>query len=312
MPVHWYYDTQALDRDYGQLDDYMPPKNPHPDSILWRSSYTPRNEKGDILHDQAQFWGQRGIHYHQFLPAGENTINFLLAVELYRYTVQAGRYQAESWLDQYIEFMLSPGRHQDTYLEEYHRAFFDRYASGKAPGDCGIDDLHIGGLATVPALIAALDALGENRVETVEGVVREHVALTHRNAEVDRCARAMVRLTGALGNGQDLQSAILEHTSGWIGKAELTRLAKRPDREIIGRRFSPACYLPESFTASICLAWKHSADFSQGILANARCGGDSCHRGAVVGSLLGAANDIPDRWLKNLQSRDRLRVDNPG
>ena len=59
MPVHWYYDRAALVRDYGKVERYQAPKNPHADSILWRSKYAPLNEKGDILHDQAQYWGQR-------------------------------------------------------------------------------------------------------------------------------------------------------------------------------------------------------------------------------------------------------------
>ncbi|MGB0258506.1 MAG: ADP-ribosylglycohydrolase family protein, partial [Coraliomargarita sp.] len=78
MPVHWYYDTSALDRDYPNLSHYCAPRNPHPDSILWRSRYTPKNKGADILHDQAKYWGQRGIHYHQHLPKGENTLNCLL------------------------------------------------------------------------------------------------------------------------------------------------------------------------------------------------------------------------------------------
>ena len=63
MPVHWYYDRAALKRDYGTVSDYLAPRNPHPDSILWRSAYTSLNERGDILHEQAQYWEQRGIHY---------------------------------------------------------------------------------------------------------------------------------------------------------------------------------------------------------------------------------------------------------
>ena len=53
MPVHWYYDRQALARDYGTITDYLAPKNPHPDSILWRSSYTAASPKTDILREQA-------------------------------------------------------------------------------------------------------------------------------------------------------------------------------------------------------------------------------------------------------------------
>lgn len=57
MPVHWYYNRQALMNDYGRVTDYLAPRNPHPDSILWRSAYVTPNSKGEILHDQARYWG---------------------------------------------------------------------------------------------------------------------------------------------------------------------------------------------------------------------------------------------------------------
>lgn len=310
MPVHWYYDVRALDRDYGELNAYRAPRNPHPDSILWRSHYSPRNKQGEILHDQARYWGQREIHYHQFLEEGDNTINFLLAIQLYRSTVRAGAYDADSWLRLYIELMQTPGWHRDTYLEEYHRAFFDRLASGVAPRKCGIDDRHIGGLATVPALIAALDALQDTDASIDETLIRNHVALTHCNRSVDQAALGLTRMLEAVALGAPLREAIQKHGSHWVGKAKLEKLEGMRDREIIGRLHSPACYLPESFTASLCLAWKYADDFSSGILANARCGGDSCHRGAVIGSLLGAAApEIPENWLRGLKSMERLRCD---
>ena len=59
MPAHWYYDRNALDRDYGDFDSYLAPRNPHPDSILWRSNIEPIGPKADILHDQAKFWGRK-------------------------------------------------------------------------------------------------------------------------------------------------------------------------------------------------------------------------------------------------------------
>ena len=30
MPVHWYYNRQALIKDYGRVTDYLAPHNPHP------------------------------------------------------------------------------------------------------------------------------------------------------------------------------------------------------------------------------------------------------------------------------------------
>ena len=63
---------------------------------------------------------------------------------------------------------------------------------------------------------------------------------------------------------------------------------------------SPACYIQDAFPAALYLAWKYAKDFSGGIIANANLGGDNCHRGAVVGSLLGAANGVPPQWREGL------------
>ena len=296
MPVHWYYDRAALARDYGRVASYQVPRNPHADSILWRSSYTPLNARGDILHEQARFWGQRGVHYHQFLRAGENTLNFQLAARLFAQTAELGRYDADAWLADYIDFMLTPGRHRDTYVEEYHREFFTNYARGRKPRACGVEDVHIGGLAPVPALFAAL----AGTPAAVAAAVREHVALTHRDAGVLRAADALARILVAVRAGEGLRPAILAYASDWISAAKVNAWSREADDEVIGRRLSPACYITDAFPAALYLAWKYADDFAGGICANAQVGGDSCHRGAVVGALLGEANGVPAAWRDGL------------
>lgn len=293
MPVHWYYDREAMRRDYGTVDHFMAPKNPHPGSILWRSSYEALNEKGDILRDQARFWGQREIHYHQFLTSGENTLNFKLARELFLMVRTNGGYDPDEWLERYISRMLEPGWHRDTYVEEYHRAFFTRYAQGKPPRKCGISDEHIGGLATVPALVAALEGTS---LEELRRIVKEHVGLTHAHANVLRAADTLVRLLWALNEGEFLHDAIRREGGDWLSGNKAESWKSQPDEQVIGARFSPACYIAEAMPASLYLAWKYHDDFSAGITANAMVGGDNCHRGAVVGSLLGAAcGAIPEQ-----------------
>tara|TARA_A100001015_G_scaffold97768_1_gene108581 strand:+ start:3254 stop:4228 length:975 start_codon:yes stop_codon:yes gene_type:complete len=300
MPVHWYYDTHKLDRDYGLLTGYVAPKNPHTDSILWRSHYNPRNEKGNILHDQVKYWGRRGVHYHQFLAAGENTINYQLGKELYLNILQNGAYDSNKWLLRYIDCLLEKGWHRDTYLEEYHRAFFDNYANGVAPSNCGIDDLHIGGLSHVPCLLAGLIETGVTGLDEQLFQVEKHVRLTHRNRYVSEAAAAMTRILYSLGDGIDLLKALECHAKAWASAGQFDTWTHFPDRTVIGRHLTMACYLPESFTASLYLCWKYANDFNSGILANAHCGGDNCHRGAVVGALLGAANGVPDKWKEGL------------
>ncbi len=296
MPVHWYYDRAALARDYGQISTYLAPKNPHADSILWRSSYTALNERGDILHDQARYWGQRGVHYHQFLAAGENTLNYQLAARLHEQILSLGHYDADAWLDLYIDFMLTPGRHRDTYVEEYHREFFTNYARGRKPRACGVDDVHIGGLVPVAALFSTLAGTGAD----LPAVVKEHVGLTHKDKGVLQAADCLLKILVAVRGGEPLRAAILRHASDWISAAKVTAWSKEPDEVVVGRRLSPACYIPDAFPAALYLAWKYADNFGAGICANAQVGGDSCHRGAVVGALLGEANGVPEPWLTGL------------
>jgi ADP-ribosylglycohydrolase len=319
MPVHWYYDRAALDRDYPVLADpaaplaYLAPRNPHPDSILWRSHYDSPGPKGDILREQARFWGQRGVHYHQFLPAGGNTLNFRLASELFALLRRTRDYDPERWLEHYVAFMLEAGRHQDTYVEEYHRHFFTNLAAGRKPINCGVRDVHIGGLVPVPALVAAIGP----RHPDLRRIVRLHVSLTHKDDEVLAAADAFVRILVRTTRDdrpaadRDLRSAILEEAADWVSTAKFRDWDARaaagpppfPDRAVIGSVLSPACYIEESFPAALYLSWRHAGSFAAGVRANALCGGDNCHRGAVVGALLAARAAIPPPLIASLADR---------
>jgi ADP-ribosyl-[dinitrogen reductase] hydrolase len=306
MPVHWYYDRAALQRDYGVVRDYVAPRNPHPDSILWRSTYTPLNERGDILREQAQYWGQRGVHYHQFLRAGENTLNLQLGRVLVESLCERGRYDADDYLRRYLDYLLTPGRHRDTYVEECHRKFFNAHARGTNPRKCGGNDIHIGGLAHVGVLCAFLGS----DPEFARSAVREHVQLTHRAPEVLAAADALASMLCAVLAGAGLRAAIFEQGRDWFSQRRAEQWSREPDEVVIGQRVSPACYIADAFPASLFLAWKYADDFEAGIIPNTNVGGDNCHRGAVVGALLGAAagaTRIPVRFTEGLHEAGTLR-----
>lgn len=303
MPVHWYYDREALARDYGHVTDMLAPKTPHADSMLWRSSYVAPNARGEILHDQAPFWGRRGVHYHQFLPAGGNTLNMQLALELIDSLRQRGGYDHGDYVRRYIDFMTTPGRHRDTYIEECHRNFFTNYAHGKSPLQCGGEDIHIGGLAHVPVLAALLADSESDLLATV----REHVRTTHRGELVESAARDFTRVLLAVLHGAPIRESIEKHCTGWVGRKKLEAWSSRPDEDVIGRVLSPACYLQDSFPAALFLAWKYADNIEAALIANANLGGDNCHRGIVVGAILGASGtSIPQRWIEKLRCADLL------
>jgi ADP-ribosylglycohydrolase len=303
MPVHWYYDRSALARDYGRVVDLVAPKNPHADSILWRSSYSAPNPKGEILHEQAAYWGQRGIHYHQFLRAGENTLNMQLALELLALLRERQGYDGADYLKRYIDFMTTPGRHRDTYIEECHRNFFTKYARGKKTEDCGGDDIHIGGLAHVPILAAWY----ADKEPAALVAVREHVRVTHRGELVETAARDLTKMLIAILNGSGVRESIEKIGNGWMGRRKFEAWTEKSDEEVIGSILSPACYLKDAFPAALFLAWKYSNNLESALIANTNLGGDNCHRGIVIGALVGASGAaVPERWKNNLTCRKLL------
>lgn len=309
MPVHWYYNRNAIDSDYGAFDHFMNPKNPHPDSILWRSKYETTNKKDDILHEQSKYWGQKGIHYHQFLKAGENSLNLKLACELYRTIIKCGEFNIQVWLERYTEVMLTPGWHRDTYAEEYHRAFFKNYARGKKLSNCGIKDIHIGGLSLVPALLAGLEALDKTEEKYLLDCTQELIQGTHTHPVTIITAKDLTRILLALNKRAEIRSTLQTLRLSNVPLTSIKKWEGMPDRKVVGEILSPACYLPESFTAALYFAWKYSDDFSLAILANAKVGGDNCHRGVVVGSIVGMQTGIPRKWLQDLVAMEELRCD---
>ncbi|MCW1917097.1 ADP-ribosylglycohydrolase family protein [Luteolibacter sp. GHJ8] len=291
MPVHWYYNREWLRRDYGVVDRFVAPRNPHPEGYMQKLRWEPLNEKADIMHEEARYVGQKEIHYHQHLKGGENTLNFRLAAELYRWVIDRGDYDVDAWLEHYLILMLMPGWNKDTYIEECHRNFFASYAEGKPPRECGVADKHIGGLAAVPALLAALEVTDPSlSLESLCGIVRVHVGLTHPHEETLRAAVTLVKVLYAIKRGASVREAIRLEAADWLRAEEIEGwiAAGEEDNHVVGERFSSACYVEDSVPSSLYLAWKYHDDFKAGLVANAMAGGDNCHRGAFVGSVLAA------------------------
>jgi ADP-ribosylglycohydrolase len=302
MPVHWYYNRPALEADYGRVTDFMAPLNPHPDSILWRSKYSSPNSKGDILHDQTPYWGQKGIHYHQFLKAGENTLNVKICRLLVESMNQTGTYDADDFLRRYIDFMTTAGSHRDTYIEECHRNFFANYARGRPTHKCGVQEKHIGGLVGILPVVAFYF----NRPDRAREAALAHLALTHPGEKMETAGSLAIDLLLKVLSGIPLKKAIIEEieaqTNPLLGHP-FGQLLSQPDDWVIGPRFSTACYVEDSVPAVVYLALKYHDDPETALIVNTNLGGDNAARGAVLGALLGASHGIekfPDRWVQGL------------
>jgi ADP-ribosylglycohydrolase len=209
-PTHWYYGgLSQIQSDYGRsgITDYTKPKLDLRGSIMNKSNTNgggrgsfARNGLsiiGDVInHGKRDYWDpNKSIHYHATLHKGENTLEAQLARVLMKSIVaNKGTFNADHFRDAYIEFMTTPGSHNDTYASTCHRMFFANLKfKGLAPKDCPDNDHHnvdtIDGL--VLPTIAAMSASNEKEAGAVAAAT---AAVTRKSTELEGASGAWGRL----------------------------------------------------------------------------------------------------------------------
>ena len=309
MPVHWYYSPLDIVKAFPEgIKKFEAAPKMHPSSIMSlhstnaggrgaQTSATQKEVVGDIiLKGKRQFWGVANQHYHQGLPAGENTLNAYCARLVTRtLTLHKGRYDVDLFLENYIAFMTSDTPlHPDTYAESYHRGFFANLIKGLPHTKCGAlthDTASVGGLVTI-APIAISELLIDRSVPRVQALCLEHLFLTHPDTKLGKVCSAYVALIDALlfRDKDDARNQIAATAQQSAG-IDLEKLLhkKRDDNEVIGGLFSKACYIDDSWPSLLYLAYKYLDTPKQALLANTNLGGENCHRGSVLGVLVGLA-----------------------
>lgn len=339
MPAHWYYDVAALRRDYGPIRDYQAPLEHHPNSIMSLAS-TGRAGRGSqegevvgglILKGKKGYWGRPHTHYHRGMRPGDNTLNLLCVRVLLRRLTAAGGGDPVGFLRDYIDFMTAPDSHNDTYAESYHRDFFANYARGLPPERCagaeGHDTASIGGLVSLPPVIFAAWAQ-QGRAQgralcqaAVNEALLTQLRLTHRSQTLEGYALALGDLLLTLLEDPetrvDTLASDLARRLGFDAGKALAKVQREglSDLAVIGGMLSPACYIDQSFPAVLYLAARYASDFEEALVANTNVGGDNCHRGAILGAILGTALGyaaIPPRWTLGLQAHADLETEIEG
>ena len=319
MPVHWYYRLSDLQRDFGELRDFQAPKAHHPSSIMSLSS-TARAGRGAqsgevvgevILKGKKHHWGPPNRHYHQGMQAGENTLNALCARLVLRSMTQRLGHDTEHFLSEYVAYMTTPDSHNDTYAESYHRDFFANWAKGIPPNRCagaeGHDTASVGGLVGLAPVILGMAA--QHGVEKAVAAALTQMRLTHLSQPLEVFATAYAKLlAGLVFSPPTDMVAWLQSQASPLGQGLSALLGKAPGSQasvasVVGGMYSPACYIEDSFPSVMYLAARYHQDFEGALIANTNAGGDNCHRGAVLGALMGAwlgYEAIPARWREGL------------
>jgi len=82
------------------------------------------------------------------------------------------------------------------------------------------------------------------------------------------------------------------------------------DLEIIQHAFGLSCYIQLTVPSVLYLAAKYGNKIQEALLANAMCGGNTTHRGAVLGVILGAAfgmGSVPEELVGGLSANEELK-----
>ena len=329
MPVHWFYNPADIEKAFsGGITGFEAAPAVHPSSIMSlhstqaggrRAQGKTRRKReivGDvILKGKRSFWGQPNQHYHQGMQAGENTLNAHCARVLMRsLAASSGAYDKQRFLDDYIDFMTDdPPRHPDTYAESYHRGFFANLESGQ-PRECCAATTHdtpsIGGLVTIAPIVFSERLRGVSLSEVKEHCL-QHLYLTHPDAMLARVCAGYVQLLDDLlfcdsrQEGAEILARVAKKSCG-IDVAEMMKKSL-DDRHVVGRMFSSACYITDSWPSVLYLAYKYTAAPKQALLANTNLGGDNVHRGIVLGALLGVmAGEALSGWFDQLRQQHEI------
>lgn len=238
-------------------------------------------------------------------------------------------YDPDIFLEDYITFHLTPGSHNDTYIDTCHFYFITNYLRGNPLRKCAAEENHDSPAAlamklVTPALFAPiLDYFKTNKltledeIEVPSEVIEKSVAtsLTHLSLlfsgkPIKKHTESFCRTLLNVVLGKDLKKAIEEDGDQCYG-VNFPNLLKqgKDDLTVATRRFTIACYTDGSVPLAYYLAYKYCNDFDKAIIVNCNIGGENVSRGAMVGSLVSAYQENINKgnsWVEGLNRKDEF------
>lgn len=230
MPTHWFYGGERQVRSLygGQITNYVKPVRDLPGSIMNLSNTGGGgrgNDSGEIIgkvinHGKKEFWTARGsFHYHCTLDQGENTLEAqLVRLVCMSISERGGAFDPEDVRKRYIEFMTTPGTHNDCYASTCHRMFFANLTKGLPVEKCPDNDGHnvdtIDGIAmTVPVALALSLRLP---VAEVQQQAAECASLTRNSKQLQKYVAEYAGLINDVVQGTPLNDALKRAGHGQI------------------------------------------------------------------------------------------------
>jgi len=230
MPTHWFYggDRQVA-ATYGRIKGFVAPVDHLRGSIMSKSNTGGAGRggfNGDVIgnvifHGKKEFWKPGAdYHYHQGMSAGDNTLEGLLTRRVINVTSELGQFDRSAIQQDYIQFMTTPGKHNDTYCGTCHRMFFAKFAAGHPADECPDNDQH--NVDTADSIVTSVPvALTASDDETAISQVKTTVGITRNSPQSEQFAALFASTLRSVIRGTTVREAVT--SAGRASGVDVTR-----------------------------------------------------------------------------------------
>ena len=269
LGVHWIYDTEKIERDFGRVDVL---RNPLP------SSYHPGKEKGEFTH-----YGDQTFVLLESLSARK-------AFDLSDFSAR--------WRTLFKSYR--------GYVDQATQMTLQNLAQGKAIEDAGSSSTDLSGAARIAPLVFLYHNDPEPLVKAARAQTRmtHNTPLVLDSAEF--FARVCCKVLKGISPVKAMTEVAVQRFKGrplsaWVktgvefaGEDSISTIA----------RFGQSCHTDEAFPGVVHLIASYERDLKEALVQAVMAGGDSAGRGMMVGMVLGAYlgdDGIPKEWSSGLK-----------
>jgi ADP-ribosylglycohydrolase len=274
LGVHWIYNTNVIDKKWGQVENYIKPERP---------TYHPTKDLGDFTH-----YGDQTLVLLQSVAAnsGFNLKHF-----------------AKSWQDFFKSY--------DGYFDGATKDTLDNFTARKDISAVGSGSDDLAGAARIAPLVFCYHNDPDKLMQSVRSqtaLTHNNPAVIESAEFFAGVAGRVIHGETPLAAVQQVvdDGFPREPYQKWVDDG-LKSTDKDTRQAMLD--FGQMCEIEAAFPCIIHLIAKYEENLSQGLIENAMAGGDSAGRGLVAGMILGAhlgPEAIPQRWLTDLKAYSQI------
>ena len=159
----------------------------------------------------------------------------------------------------------------------------------------------------LPGLLAGLEAIEQTEPAFLMECALTLVRSTHDDEKALRATTDLVRILIHLLQSGCIQETVEALPLPGISSKNLRKWASLDDRLVVGENLAPHVTCLILFLLQFIYLGNTMITFILESLPMQGSAGDNCHRGVVVGSILGLSTGIPKSLLVGLKMMNRLR-----